>query len=86
METKGIHKAKQVIYEQAISYYRDNEISIQKCASMFNICPKNLSKRIRKEGLIINLNGKQKINSNIFEKIDSEEKAYFYRLIHKCYS
>jgi hypothetical protein len=63
--------------EKAKEYYKNNEIKVNKLGKLFNIERHILSRYLKKEGFVINPNGKQKINSNIFNKIDSEEKAYW---------
>ena len=77
METKGTHIKKRDIYIKAVEYYNTNVISISECAIKFNIDRHNLSRWIRKNGGITNPHGKNKVNSTIFNIIDTEEKAYW---------
>lgn len=67
-------------YQKAKIYYLNNipNTSITKTASMFNIDRAALSRRLRSEGIeIINYQNLLKFNNKFFDKIDTEEKAYW---------
>ena len=61
----------------ALDFYKDNNITVKNCSIKFNIDRHILSNYFKSKGIKINPNGKQNINSNIFNTIDTEEKAYW---------
>lgn len=61
----------------ALNFYKRNKITIKDCSIKFNIDRHILSKYFKSQGIHINPNGKQNINSKIFNIIDTEEKAYW---------
>ena len=66
------------IYLKAKEYYLNNNISLTKLSKMFKIDRGNFSKFLKNNGVeIINKQNQQTIIGNYFEKIDSEEKAYW---------
>lgn len=74
---KNTFKSKRKVYTRAVNYYNDNDITIKDCALKFQIDRHNLSKWVRRNGGKTNPYGKQSIDSNIFNVIDTEEKAYW---------
>ena len=75
-----MRRTKQQLQEDlniAYNYYISNNITIKDCSIFFNIDRHILSKFLKQKGITIIPNGKQDINSNIFSKIDTEEKAYW---------
>jgi hypothetical protein len=77
MEYKGTHTAKRELYTNAVNYYNNNKITITNCAIKYGISRHNLSTWIRNNNGKTNLHGKQLINSDIFNSINTEEKAYW---------
>jgi len=63
--------------DTAYNYYISNNIPIKNCSILFNIDRHILSNFLKQKGIRIIPNGKQNIDSNIFSKIDTEEKAYW---------
>ena len=62
---------------KAIEYFESNEkISITECAKKFNIHRSTLSKYLKEYDLYKDKR-KYKVDENFFEKIDTEEKAYW---------
>lgn len=74
---KGLGKEQEKRLKIATEFYLQNNITIKQCAINFNCDRHALSRWIKKAGGITNKHGKQQINSNIFNKIDTEEKAYW---------
>ena len=66
----------------ALDFYKDNNITVKNCSIKFNIDRHILSNYFKSKGIKINPNGKQNINSNIFNTIDTEEKAYWLGFIY----
>ena len=77
MKLEKTHIAKRENYIGAVNYYNNNQITIKDCAIKFNLDRHNLSKWIRKNGGITNPHGKQKLKTDIFNIIDTEEKSYW---------
>ena len=63
--------------ELALKFYKENKITLQYCSKEFSIDRHILSKYFKTKDIVINPNGKQNINSDIFKIIDTEEKAYW---------
>ena len=65
------------IDKQAIEMYK-NGLSLRKISNILNVNDQALSRRLKKYyDIKILPDGKKEIDSNIFEKIDTEEKAYW---------
>lgn len=63
--------------EEAISLL-ENNWSLSKISKVYNICSNSLSKRLKKKSyIIINKQNERGTNHNVFETIDTEEKAYW---------
>lgn len=67
----------QEILNLAYDYYISNKTTIKNCSILFNLDRHIFSKYLKQKGIKIIPNGKQDIDSNIFSKIDTEEKAYW---------
>jgi len=68
---------KEVFYKNAVDYFDNNQITLTDCAKIFKMDRKLLSVLVKRTGTKINPHGKQEIDSFIFNKIDTEEKAYW---------
>lgn len=65
-----------------IPLYKNGE-SLTKIAEKFGTSRNTLSKKLKEKGIeIINQQNKSKFNENIFDVIDSEEKAYWLGFIY----
>lgn len=61
-----------------IDDYKKGGISIAQLAKKYKLSPTTIAKWIKKEGIeIINNQNRTKFNENIFDKIDTKEKAYW---------
>lgn len=74
-QAKGCKLSKE-IEEKAISMFKEG-YSLEKIHKNLGISRDSFSKKLKKMGYEILSDGKKHINSNIFEKIDTEEKAYW---------
>ena len=62
---------------KACDYFQNNQISITKCAKMFNIHRSTLSKYLKEYGIYKDVRKKYTFDENYFEVIDTEHKAYW---------
>ena len=71
-------KIKQEIINEAIKYYKNNNISVVECAKKYNIGATTLTRYLKVNGIEIKKNNGNKYtyNENYFETIDTEDKAY----------
>lgn len=68
---------------KAIKYYLNENSSIAQTASKFGIFESALSINLKKLGYkVVNNQNKLRINENIFDSIDTEEKAYWLGFIY----
>lgn len=65
------------IYKKILKYYNTGDYKLKELSLKYGIKYDTISINIRKLGAVTNPHGKIYMNSNIFEKIDSEEKAYW---------
>ena len=65
------------IYKKILIDYNTGSYKLKELAEIYGIKYDTISKNIRKLGAVTNPHGKIYMNSNIFEKIDTEEKAYW---------
>ena len=64
--------------KNAIDFYIANpEYTSNKVANKFSITQESLSKNLKKLGIEVSERSKTKFNENVFDKIDTEEKAYW---------
>lgn len=68
---------KSQLYTKIIEDYNTGNFKLKDLSQKYGIRYDTISKNIRKLGIITNPHGKIRVNSNIFEKIDTEEKAYW---------
>lgn len=61
---------------KAVEYFNENKISITRCASLFNIHRETLAKYLKEFDMHEDRRS-YNVNENYFERIDSEEKAYW---------
>lgn len=68
-----------VLYlKDAINYYLNNDVSLQYVANKFKICRPTISNMLKDMGYnIVNKQNLLRIDENIFDNIDTEEKAYW---------
>lgn len=67
----------EMIKVKALSIYKEKKISLTKLAKQLKLDRETLTKWVRESGMHINIDGKNRINTHTFEKIDTEEKAYW---------
>ena len=79
MVSRGTRRDWVLKAHDAIEYYINHqELSLNKIALMFKITPESLSKALKSLGYtIVNKQNIAKFNENIFDVIDTEEKAYW---------
>lgn len=65
------------IYKEILKDYNTGNYKLKELQLKYGIKYDTISKNIRKLGAITNPHGKIYMNSNIFEKIDTEEKSYW---------
>jgi len=65
------------IYKEILKDYNTGDYKLKELSLKYGIKYDTISKNIRKLGAITNPHGKIYMNSTIFEKIDTEEKAYW---------
>lgn len=70
-------KEKIKLYNQIIMDYNTGNFKLKDISLKYGIKYDTISKNIRRMGIITNPHGKISLNSNIFEKINTEEKAYW---------
>ena len=75
---------KKISDKEIIKFYINKPMSIGYCAKNFNLCETTISRTLKRNNIHIwsrqELNQKG-LNINFFDKIDTEEKAYFLGLI-----
>lgn len=70
------------IYKKILKDYNTGDYKLKELSLKYGIKYDTISINIRKLGAITNPHGKIYMNSNIFEKIDNEEKAYWLGFIY----
>jgi hypothetical protein len=68
---------KDILYKKIIEDYDTGNFKLKDLAEKYNLRYYTISSNIRKRGVLTNSYGKISLNSNIFNKIDTEEKAYW---------
>jgi intein/homing endonuclease len=69
--------------EQEILKYYKNTLSLTKTSQITGHCQKTCSRIVKKYGIeVINYQNRSRLNENIFEYIDTEEKAYWLGFIY----
>lgn len=68
---------KDILYKKIIEDYDTGNFKLKDLAEKYNLRYYTISSNIRKRGVLTNPYGKISLNSNIFSKIDTEEKAYW---------
>ncbi len=66
-----------MIKAKALSIYKEEKISLVKLAKRLKLDRATVTKWVRESGMHIKIDGKNLINTHTFEKIDTEEKAYW---------
>ena len=75
---KKYEKLSQELINEFINYYTNNIISLNKLSKMFDVSVDTIRSHFKKNGIqIINRQNQTNRFSNIFEIIDTEEKAYW---------
>ena len=73
-------KYKEEFLEEAYRYMKSNNKSMTETARYFNVDRHTLSRRLKDkygDNIIMNINNKKEVDSNYFEIIDTEHKAYW---------
>ena len=71
------------LLEQAITYYKNNKISLEKLSNIYKIDRHTLSNYFKHKNIeVINSQNLLRINETIFDEIDNEEKAYWLGFIY----
>jgi DNA-binding transcriptional regulator WhiA len=65
------------LYNKIIVDYNTGNFKLKELSLKYHIKYDTISKNIRKMGILTNPHGKISLNSDIFEKIDTEQKAYW---------
>lgn len=77
IEFKNVNEKASEEYLKALDLYKTGEFSVTELSNRFKIDRHALSRRIKAIGLdVINKQNLIRFNENIFDKIDTEEKAY----------
>ena len=67
----------EMVKAKALTIYKEEKISLVKLSKNLKVDRETLTKWVRESGMHIRIDGKNPINSHTFEKIDTEEKAYW---------